>query len=95
MPRYEAFVAGVTAALEHVRTRHQGAVLIVSSGGPIATAVGHVLGTSPETTVELNLRMRNTSVTEFDYNPKRHALVSFNTLPHLNTPELRDWITHA
>jgi broad specificity phosphatase PhoE len=95
MPTYTDFVAGVAGALDHVRTRHSGNVLIVSSGGPIATAVGHLLGTTPETTIELNLRMRNTSVTELAFNPKRHTLVSFNTLPHLTRPELADWVTHA
>ena len=33
-------------------------VLVLSSGGPISTAVGRVLGTPPETTIELNLRLR-------------------------------------
>jgi hypothetical protein len=62
--------AGVTSALDHVRKQHHGSnVLLVSSGGPISTAVGHVLGTSPETTIELNLRIRNSSVTEFASTP--------------------------
>lgn len=95
MPSYEDFVAGVTSALDHVRAHHQGNVLMVSSGGPISTVVGHLLGTSPETTIELNLRMRNTSVTEVDYNPKRHTLVSFNALPHLARADLAGWVTHA
>ena len=95
MPSYADFVAGVSAALDHVRQHHEGNVLVVSSGGPISTAVGQLLGTSPETTIELNLRMRNTSVTELAYNPKRHTLVSFNTLPHLSRPDLQDWITNA
>ena len=55
---------------------HEGNVLIVSSGGPIATAVGHVLGTTPETTIELNMRIRNSAVTEFAFTPKRHTLLS-------------------
>ena len=95
MPSYEEFVQGVVAALDHVRTRHTGNVLMVSSGGPIATAVGHVLGTSPETTIELNLRVRNTAVTELIFNPKRHTLVSFNTMPHLASPEHAAWVTYA
>jgi len=95
MPSYRDFVAGVTSALDHVRTQHSGNVLIVSSGGPIATAVGQLLGTSAETTIELNLRMRNTSVTELSFNPKRHTLISFNALPHLARPEWADWVTHA
>src|SRR5438105_1939757 len=76
MPTYEQFVAGVAGALDHVRANHYGKnVLIVTSGGPIATAVGHVLGTSPEATIDLNLRIRNSSITEFVFTPKRHNLV--------------------
>ena len=95
MPSYNGFVAGVTGALEHVRTHYKGNVLLVSSGGPIATAVGHVLATSPETTIELNMRIRNSSVTEFAFSPKRHRLVTYNTLPHLDAPEHADWVTYA
>ncbi len=95
MPRYDDFLAGIVAALEQVRRQHAGNVLIVSSGGPIATAVGHVLGTTPEATIELNLRIRNSAVTEFTFNPKRHSLLSYNTLPHLDAPEFADWITYA
>ncbi len=95
MPSYNDFLAGVSGALERVRKSHEGPVLIVSSGGPISTAVGHVLGTTPETTIELNLRIRNSALTQFDYNPKRHSLVSFNTVPHLDHPDLAGWVTHA
>ena len=96
MPGYSEFVAGITSALDHVRKNHaDGHVLLVSSGGPISTAVGHLLGTTPETTIELNLRIRNSSVTEFAVNPKRHNLVTYNTLPHLDSAEYADWVTHA
>lgn len=95
MPSYEAFLAGVVDTLAQVRREHTGNVLIVSSGGPIATAVGHVLGTTPETVIELNLRIRNSAITEFDYNPKRHTLLSYNTVPHLDDPALAGWITYA
>ena len=95
MPSYSDFVLGVTSALDHVRKTHKGHVLLVSSGGPISTAVGHVLGCSPEATIELNLRIRNSSVTEFAFTPKRHMLVTYNTLPHLDAPEHTDWVTYA
>lgn len=96
MPHYTDFVRGVTGALDHVRAHHQGQkVLIVSSGGPISTAVGHVLGMSPEATIELNMRIRNSAVTEFQFNPKRHTLLTYNTLPHLDDPALAEWITYA
>lgn len=95
MPSYADFVQGVTSALDHIRQQHAGNVLIVSSGGPISTAVGQVLGTSPETTIELNYRIRNSALTEFSFNPKRHTLLTFNTLPHLDSAEYAPWITYA
>ncbi|HVZ44127.1 MAG TPA: histidine phosphatase family protein [Ramlibacter sp.] len=96
MPAYREFVAGVAGALDHVRHNHYGQhVLLVTSGGPIATAVGHVLGTSPEATIELNLRIRNTSITEFAFTPKRHMLVGFNAIPHLDAAQYRDWVTYT
>ncbi len=96
MPAHADFAAGVADALDRVRALGVGRqVLIVSSGGPIATAVTQVLSAPPETFVELNLRIRNSAVTEFAFNPKRHHLITFNTLPHLDTAETRGHITHA
>lgn len=95
MPSYSDFAAGVASALDHVRRQHDGNVLLVSSGGPIATAVGHVLGTSPEVTIDLNMRIRNCSVTEFSFNRKGHRLLTYNTLPHLDAPEYASWVTYT
>ena len=96
MPSYDAFVQGVTSALDHVRAHHAGQdVLVVSSGGPISTAVGRVLHVPPEVTIELNLRMRNTSVTQLAFTPKRHMLVSFNGIAHLESAAHRSWVTYA
>jgi broad specificity phosphatase PhoE len=94
MPTYPRFVAGVVEALDRVRC-HGGDVLIVSSGGPISAAVAHVLGAPLTTAVELNLRMRNSAVTEFAFTPKRHALVTFNALPHLEGGDYTGWVTHS
>jgi broad specificity phosphatase PhoE len=95
MPSYTEFAHGVSSALDHVRQHHTGNVLIVSSGGPISTAVGHVLRTTPETTIELNLRIRNSSISTFAFTPKRHMLETFNTLPHLDSAEHADWVTYS
>ena len=95
MPTWPAFVAGVTSALEHISRTREGTVLLVSSGGPIATAVGHVLGAPADTVVELNMRIRNSAVTEFNFTPKRHVLLSFNHLPHLDGPQRDSWVTYA
>ena len=95
MPAYVDWVAGVVAALDHVRTQCVGDVLMVSSGGPISTVVGQVLGTAPEVTIELNLRIRNSAVTELAFTPKRHMLVTYNTLPHLDDAAYADWVTYS
>ena len=87
MPSWPGFVAGVSNALDHVRSNFEGDVLMVSSGGPIATAVAQVLAAPPATVIELNLRLRNSALTEFSFTPKRHMLLTFNTLPHLDAPE--------
>lgn len=95
MPPHADFTAGVAAALARSREQPDAQVLVVSSGGPISVAVGLVLGLGPEAIVELNLRIRNSAVTELVASPKRHSLLSFNTLPHLHQPGLADWVTYA
>lgn len=96
MPSFAEFSAGVADALERVLAMGVGRqVLIVSSGGPISTAVSQVLAAPHETLVELNLRMRNSALTEFAFNPRRHHLITFNTLPHLDSAEARGLISHA
>jgi broad specificity phosphatase PhoE len=96
MLRYTAFVAGIEAALAHLRQRHaDGTALVVSSGGPISMAIGHVLGLQPEAVIELNLHLRNSAVCELRMTPKRLHLMTFNTLPHLDGAEHASWVTHA
>ena len=98
MPSWAEFSAGVHAVLERVRREHAAAgqtVLLVSSGGPIAAAVCQVLGTSPEVTIALNMRLRNSAVTEFSISPRRLMLQTFNTVAHLDAPEYAGWVTHA
>jgi broad specificity phosphatase PhoE len=86
MPVWQAFQDGAVAALIEARQRFpDGHVLIVSSGGPIAAIVAGALNAPPASAVELNLRIRNSSLTEFASTPRRHHLVSFNGLPHLDT----------
>jgi broad specificity phosphatase PhoE len=96
MPVWQAFQDGAVAALVEARTRFpDGNVLIVSSGGPIAAIVTAALNAPPAAAVELNLRIRNSSLTEFASTPRRHHLVSFNGLPHLDTNPDQTLITYA
>jgi broad specificity phosphatase PhoE len=85
MPVWREFQEGAVAALIEARRRFpDGNVLIVSSGGPIAAMVAAALNAPPATAVELNLRIRNSSLSEFASTPRRHHLISFNGLPHLD-----------
>lgn len=96
MPPWQAFQDGAVAALIEGRRRFpDGNVLIVSSGGPIAAIVAAALNAPPATAVELNLRIRNSSLTEFASTSRRHHLVSFNGLPHLDTNPDPTLITYA
>ena len=96
MADFKAFQEGAVAALVAARQRFpDGNVLVVSSGGPIAAMVAAVMQAPPATAVELNLRIRNSSVTEFAATPRRHHLVSFNGLPHLDTNADLTLMTYA
>ena len=95
MPSWAEFRAGVVGALETLRARHRGDVLVVSSGGPISTAVAHVLDAPASAVVSLNLQMRNSAVTELTTTARGHMLVSYNTLPHLDDAERAGWVTYS
>jgi broad specificity phosphatase PhoE len=86
MMPFREFQDGAVGALIEARQRFaDGHVLVVSSGGAIGAMVAQVLNAPAATAVELNLRIRNSSLTEFASTPRRHHLVSFNGLPHLDS----------
>jgi broad specificity phosphatase PhoE len=88
MMPFGQFQEAAVGALVQARQRHpDGHVLVVSSGGAIGAMVSQVLNAPPATAVELNLRIRNSSLTEFASTPRRHHLVSFNGLTHLEVAE--------
>jgi broad specificity phosphatase PhoE len=96
MAAWREFQEGAVAALIAARQRFpDGNVLVVSSGGPIAAMVASALNAPPASAVELNLRIRNSSLTEFASTPRRHHLVSFNGLPHLDTHKDPGLTTYA
>jgi broad specificity phosphatase PhoE len=95
MPAWQAFQDGAVAALVAARRHFAGNVLVVSSGGPIAAIVSATLKAPPAAAVELNLRIRNSSVSEFSMSARRHHLVSFNALPHLDAQSDPGLMTYA
>jgi broad specificity phosphatase PhoE len=63
-------------------------IAVFTSGGFIGGAVQQALAISDESALQLNWRLRNSSLTEFVFTAQRFTLDSFNGVPHLNVPEL-------
>ena len=64
-------------------------VAVVTSGGFIGTAVQSTLAAPDRSALELNWRVRNSSLTEFVFTRDRLTLDSFNSVPHL--PKALHW----
>lgn len=88
---WDAFRSRVTSALEEIRA-NQGRgvqVAVFTSGGPIGVAVQGCLNAPVLAAIEINWRVRNSSVTSFLFSGSRLSLDGFNELPHLaERPEL-------
>ena len=70
-------------------------VLIVSSGGAIASIIVKHLSMPDTGFVALNLEARNTGVAEFRIGADAAHLVVINAITHLDSPQRRRHITHA
>jgi broad specificity phosphatase PhoE len=71
-------------------------VLIVTSGGVIGRYTADLLGASPDVAIQLNLQVRNTSVSEVIRPEARPArLVSFNSIAHLERADRSHAITYS
>ncbi|MDA9207383.1 histidine phosphatase family protein [Octadecabacter sp.] len=69
-------------------------VLCVTSGGVISMVMRATLGLSAEQMARVMLPVFNSSLHKFHIRPEGTALMSFNTIPHLDRPELADHRTH-
>jgi broad specificity phosphatase PhoE len=95
MPSFAEFSAGVSEALRHAHTVARDAdVLVISSGGPISTALMQVLGAPPERLIALNMRMRNSAISTLVSTASGFELEGYNALPHLDGARAA-LITHA
>lgn len=91
------FGARVRAGLdEAVRdTTREDVVLVVSSGGAIGRALADISGAPARTAIEWNLQFRNSGFCELIAGGGTLRLLSFNNVPHLETPARRQSITFA
>jgi broad specificity phosphatase PhoE len=95
---FRTFQDDAYAAFQHA-CRDDGSpvsrALVVSSGGPISSIVAHHLGMPPSSFVALNLQVRNSGFCEIRFNARGAHLISFNNVPHLDTPDRRIHITFS
>jgi len=94
---WDEFGARTGAALQEASadTTREDAVLVVSSGGAISRAVSSIIGCPGPMAIELNLQFRNSGFCELIAGGDTLRLLSFNSVPHLDTPERRGAITFA
>jgi len=69
-------------------------VLCVTSGGVISMAMRATLGLSTEQTARTMLPIYNSSLHKLIVRPEGIALGAFNTIPHLDHPDMAEHRTH-
>ncbi len=78
---FEHRVSTSLAAIQGVAGSRR--VAVFTSGGPIGLVMQRVLKAPSRTFLDVNWRVRNTSITEFVYGDGRISLDSFNSVAHL------------
>jgi broad specificity phosphatase PhoE len=93
---WPAFETRVRAALA-AATRNHGRsvrVLVVSSGGAISMALRQVLEAPAKAMVQMNLQLRNSSISHLYFNDRGLHFSGFNHVPHLERPDRPGAITY-
>ncbi len=65
--------------------------MVFTSGGPIGAIVQRAVNAPPVSGIDINWRVRNSSITEFLFSSGRMTLDMFNATPHLEEPELHSF----
>lgn len=89
------FKERTAATLSTIQAMPEKRLIAVSSGGAISTIVGAVLNLEPKVAFQLNMQIKNTSVSQFYLNRRSVKLASFNNTPHLEQIDRRDAITYS
>ena len=94
---WTSFQSRVSAVIQEVLATDTGkeTVLIVSSGGAIATWARLVLEAPVSTAIELNLQLRNSSFSHYFFNGGRIQLSGLNNIPHLDQMGRLDAISYT
>ena len=89
------FQSRVFTAIDTLMARHQkgSRVLIATSGGVIALTLQRVLGFADHQAIATNWMVHNSSVSRIRYGNGKVSLTLFNSVAHLEKPELRQLVT--
>jgi broad specificity phosphatase PhoE len=94
--RWPQFAAGVADALRSItQDKAVARTLVMTSGGVIATAIGQVLALDSSRVFDLNLQIRNSSVTQFFFNEENLRFASFNNVAHLERDDRIHTVTYS
>jgi broad specificity phosphatase PhoE len=89
---FESFHGRVSRAFEEVLgLTGNRRVVVFSSGGPIGVTVQSALRAPKPVALEINWRVRNTSLTEYVFGRGRLSLDAFNVTPHLEGTDLQSF----
>ena len=81
------FTSRVQAARKFATDTNAKRVLVISSGGPIGQLTASSLGAPDKQMMQLNLQVKNTSMTRFIFSERSFFLHEFNASPHMMSPE--------
>ncbi|MEP4196209.1 MAG: histidine phosphatase family protein [Aliishimia sp.] len=83
------FTTRIKSAQDHATQPGAKKVLVVASGGVIGQMVAAALSAPSVMMMELNLQIKNASITRFVFSPGRIMLTEFNTTPYVDAqPDL-------
>jgi broad specificity phosphatase PhoE len=89
---WSAFRGRVSGAIGRLMEGPPGRrVAVFTSGGPIGFALQFALQAPARSFLDVNWRIRNSSVTEFVFDRERFTLDSFNGIAHLDDAALRTY----
>ncbi|MEM6336882.1 MAG: histidine phosphatase family protein [Bacteroidota bacterium] len=91
---WTAFRARVGRTLDTLKTSTgpRDRILVFTSAGPVAAALGHAFNLDDETVLKLSWTTRNASLTEFFLSQDELSLSSFNATPYLNDQKLLTYV---
>ncbi len=94
---WSAFTGRVAAAIKFACDTDAKRVLVVSSGGAIGQMTAAALGAPAAQMMELNLQIKNTSMTRFIFSKRTAAffLHEFNATPYMMTKQTAELMTYS